>query len=107
MKNLVLKDQFILTTLSVFNYYCTLIKFGIGRTTYDAAQEIRNKKITREEGVSLVKKFDTEFPKKYSKEFLIYLDIDEDVFWKTVDSFSSPHLWTKKNNKWFLNNNLV
>ena len=90
-----------------FHYYCTLIKFGIGRTTYDAAQEIRNKKITREEGVSLVKKFDNEFPKKYFKEFLIYLDIDEDVFWKTVDSFRSPHLWTKKNNKWFLNNNLV
>lgn len=90
-----------------FHYYCTLIKFGIGRTTYDAAQEIRNKKITREEGVALVNKFDNEFPKKYFKEFLIYLDIEEDVFWKTVDSFRSPHLWTKKNGKWSLNKNLV
>ena len=53
-----------------FHYYTTLIKFGIGRATSDAAQEIRNKKITREEGVVLVKKFDHEFPKKYFGDFL-------------------------------------
>ena len=52
-----------------FHYYMTFIKFGIGRATYDACQEIRNDKITREEGVNLVKKFDSEFPKKYFKEF--------------------------------------
>ena len=33
-----------------FHYYTTYIKFGIGRTTYDASQEIRNKHLTREEG---------------------------------------------------------
>ena len=38
------------------------IKFGIGRATYDAAQEIRSKDIDREEGVSLIKKFDGEYP---------------------------------------------
>ena len=32
-----------------FHYYTLLIKFGIGRATSDAAQEIRNNKITREE----------------------------------------------------------
>ena len=47
-----------------FHYYTTLIKFGIGRATYDASQEIRNGKITRDEGIALVKKFDEEFPKK-------------------------------------------
>lgn len=49
--------------IDMFHYYTTLIKFGIGRATYDAAQEIRNGKITREEGVSLVRKYDQEFPK--------------------------------------------
>ena len=90
-----------------FHYYCTYIKFGIGRTTYDAAQEIRNQKISREEGVALVNKYDDEFPKKYFKEFLNYLDIDEKTFWSTVDHFRSPHLWTKKNNKWFLNKKIL
>lgn len=31
-----------------FHYYTTYIKFGIGRATYDAAQEIRNDEITRD-----------------------------------------------------------
>ena len=39
----------------MFHYYTTLIKFGLGRATYDAAQEIRNGKITRDEGINLVK----------------------------------------------------
>jgi len=85
-----------------FHYYTTLIKFGIGRATYDAAQEIRNKKITREEGVALVRKFDQEFPKKYFKEFLEYIDTSEEVFWKLIDRGRSPHLWEKVNGEWKL-----
>ena len=40
------------------HYYTTYIKFGIGRATYDASQEIRNIHLTREEGQTLVKRFD-------------------------------------------------
>jgi N-acetyl sugar amidotransferase len=85
-----------------FHYYTTLIKFGLGRATYDAAQEIRNGKITREEGINLVKKFDNEFPKKYFKDFLEYINITEEDFWITIDQFRSPHLWEKVNNEWKL-----
>ena len=77
----------------MFHYFPTLIKFGIGRATYDAAREIRNEKITRDEGIHLVRKYDTEFPIKYFSDFLDYVSIDEKEFWKTVDSFRSPHLW--------------
>ena len=86
-----------------FHYYTTFIKFGIGRASYDAAQEVRNHKITREEGVALVKKYDSEFPKKYFKEFLKYIDLNEDEFWNVLDSFRSPHLWNKNDkNEWVL-----
>ena len=85
-----------------FHYWTTLIKFGIGRATYDASQEIRNRKITREEGVALVKKFDQEFPKKYFKEMLEYMDMSEEEFWETADKFRSPHLWKKENGEWKL-----
>lgn len=81
-----------------FHYFMTLIKFGIGRTTYDAAQEIRTGHITREEGVALVRRYDTEFPDKYFKEFLEYINITEEAFWKAVDGFRSPHLWKKDAN---------
>lgn len=81
-----------------FHYYMTLIKFGIGRTTYDAAQEIRTGHITRDEGVALVRRYDTEFPDKYFKEFLEYIDLSEGEFWQAVDGFRSPHLWQRDAN---------
>lgn len=79
-----------------------MIKFGIGRCTYDAAQEVRNDKITREEASYLVKKYDTEFPKKYFKEFLEYIDSTEEEFIETIDKFRSPHIWKKVNSEWKL-----
>lgn len=85
--------------VDAFHYYTTLIKFGIGRATYDAAQEIRNKKITREEGVALVKRYDTEFPNKYFQEFLDYTGISKNKFWQLIDAGRSPHLWKKVNDK--------
>lgn len=88
------------------HYYTTHVKFGIGRATYDASQEIRNKHLTREEGVALVKKFDGEFPDRYFKEILEYLDIKEDYFFDLVDKFRSPHLWTKESGDWKLRHNV-
>ncbi len=88
--------------IDMFHYFTTLIKFGIGRATYDAAQEVRNEKITREEAVHLVKKYDQEFPQRFFKEFLEYVSMTEDEFWNTVDKFRSPHLWQKNGMEWEL-----
>ncbi|MDP2167693.1 MAG: N-acetyl sugar amidotransferase [Thermodesulfovibrionales bacterium] len=87
-----------------FHYYTTYIKFGLGRATYDASQEIRNKHLTREEGVALVHRFDGEFPKKYFTEILNYVDMTEEHFLELVnsDKFRPPHLWEKVNGQWRL-----
>ena len=86
-----------------FHYYLAYIKFGIGRCTQDSAHEVRDGKITREEGVSLVKKYDGEFPKKYFKEFLEFCSISEEEFNKVIDSWRSDHIWTKdKEGRWAL-----
>ena len=82
------------------HYYMTVIKFGIGRATYDASQEIRNEKITREEGIALVNKYDNEFPEIYFDEILQYLNISENQFWEIVDSFRSPLFWKKNGDNW-------
>jgi len=84
------------------HYYTTFIKFGIGRATYDASQEIRNNHITREEGKLLVKQFDGEFPDKYFDEIMDYIEIDKKKFYKLCDKFRSPHLWKKTSNGWKL-----
>ena len=79
------------------HFYTTFIKFGIGRATYDASQEIRNNHITREEGQALVNKFDGEFPDRYFNEIMDYLDIEPEYFHRITDEFRSPHLWSKNN----------
>lgn len=102
-----------------FHFYTTYIKFGIGRASYDASQEIRNEEITRDEGVALVKKFDGEYPKRFANEIFSYLSIEQDEYGNIADEFTcptfnhdyfelltdrfrSPHLWQKSNNYWTL-----
>lgn len=102
-----------------FHYYTTYIKFGIGRATYDAAQEIRSGEIMREEGVALVKKFDGEFPQRFAEEIYQYLSlpedefpdahkvfeqpiIDQEYFSDLANQFRSPHLWANNNGSWRL-----
>lgn len=85
-----------------FHYYTTYIKFGLGRASYDASQEIRNKHLTREEGVVLVSRFDGEFPKKYFQEIMDYIGIRPEHFLDLCDEFRSPHLWKKEDGKWKL-----
>lgn len=102
-----------------FHYYTTFIKYGIGRATYDAAQEIRSGDINREEGVALVQRFDGEFPTRFADEIFAYLSIPEKEFPQAskmfeqpifdlayfnnlADSFRSPHLWSYKDDQWSL-----
>ena len=101
------------------HYYCTYIKFGIGRATYDSAQEIRNGEINRDEAISLIMRYDGEYPSRFEKECLEYLSIpdnqcpiaahrfeknmiDSNYFRKLSDKFRSPHLWEYSNGNWRL-----
>lgn len=84
------------------HYYTTWIKFGLGRATYDASQEIRNAHITRDEGVALVKRFDGEFPERYFQEVMDYLEIKPERFMELCDKHRSPHLWKQEAGEWKL-----
>lgn len=102
-----------------FHYYTTYIKFGIGRATYDAAQEIRSDDITRDDGVALVRRFDGEFPERFAEEIFDYLSIKPDefpdaskmfeqpvmdraYFERLCNQFRSPHIWKHENGAWAL-----
>ena len=102
-----------------FHYYTTGIKFGIGRATYDAAQEIRSGDIERDEGVALVKRFDLEYPERFADEIFRYLSMpehefpeasrmfeqpimDRSYFARLADTFRSPHLWQHDGKEWSL-----
>lgn len=85
-----------------FHFYTTFIKFGLGRASYDASQEIRNKHITREEGVALVHRFDGEVPQRYTNDILDYIDMKLEYFLELCDKFRSPNLWDKVSGVWKL-----
>ncbi len=85
-----------------FHYYLAYIKFGIGRTTSDAAHEIRDDKIERAEGIALINRYDSEFPSKNYKTFLEFCDITDEQFWEVIDSWRSDHLWEKVDGEWAL-----
>ena len=84
------------------HFYTFYIKFGMGRTTAATDQEIRSGVITREEGVSLVKRFDGEFPKLYFNDILKYMNISKKKFYEIINKARPNHLWKKKKNKWVL-----
>jgi N-acetyl sugar amidotransferase len=101
------------------HYYTTYIKFGIGRATYDAAQEVRSGDIEREEAVALVKRYDGEFPDRFADELMRYLSLppeqfpvasrqfadpvmDRAYFDALANRFRSPHLWECENGTWRL-----
>lgn len=84
------------------HYYTTYIKFGLGRASYDASQEIRNRHLTREEGVALVRRFDGEFPARYFTEIMDYIALPPERFHELCDRFRSPHLWKREGGEWKL-----
>ena len=88
------------------HYYMRYIKFGLGRCIEDAAHEIREGHISREEGIALINKYEGEFPQKYFQDFLNYLEIKQEHFWDVVDCWRAKHLWEKKGNKWQLKNQI-
>ena len=79
--------------LDGLHYYLAFIKFGIGRATSDAAHEIRDGHISREEGVALVHKFDGEFPRKYWQECLDYMSLEEAEALAIINRWKSPKVW--------------
>jgi N-acetyl sugar amidotransferase len=87
-----------------FFYYTRYIKFGVGRAMMDSAQEVRNNHLTKEEGISLIKRFDGAYPDKYEKEFLDYISMEKDDFLQLCDTFRSDHLWKKTRDSWELRN---
>jgi N-acetyl sugar amidotransferase len=88
------------------HYYTMYIKFGIGRATFDSAQEIRNRDITRDEGIRLVKRFDGEFPNMYLEDCLAYMGINQREFNSIIDAARPSHLWKNVNDKWVLRHNI-
>lgn len=69
--------------------YLKYLKFGYGRATDHACEDIRNNRMTRDKAIKLVKKFDRKkISKFYYKEFIDLIGITEKEFFKILDKFT-------------------
>jgi len=86
-----------------FHFYLAYMKFGLGRCSRDAQQDIRRNHITRDEGVALVRRYDHEFPARQFRWFLEYLGITEAFFWEVMDYYRErSNVWERSGGDWRL-----
>jgi len=82
--------------------YMMQIKFGFGRAWSDACIEIRAGRMSREQAIELVKRYDGIFPDEYLQDYLDYFKMTEKEFWNVVDSYRSLDIWKNVNGEWKL-----
>ena len=96
-----------------FNYsdvhdYIKFLKHGYGKVTDHASREIRLKRLTREQGIELVKKYQNIKPSKKSlRLFLRWVGMSEKDFYKAIDKFRSPMAWQKVGKTWKLKDSIM
>ena len=73
-------DEDWVTLNQMIKYY----KFGFGRVTDYVNEAIRSGSISRNDGITLVNKYDDSCDPKYIKDFCDYIEISLDKFWDVV-----------------------
>jgi N-acetyl sugar amidotransferase len=79
------------------NMYLRYLKYGFGMTSDIVNVEIRSGRLSREEGISLIERFDGNFDQSVIQRFCAYLEISVDDFWKIVDQYVNKNLFEKVN----------
>ncbi|QLA20629.1 N-acetyl sugar amidotransferase [Desulfolutivibrio sulfoxidireducens] len=74
--------------------YMKFLKFGYGRATDAASREIRLGRLTREEGISLVREYDHVEPSTLSTYLDLY-EMDKKEFYALFDAKRDPAIWTR------------
>lgn len=74
--------------------YLKYLKFGYGRATDDASMEIRHGRMTREEGMAMVREYDAAEPTSLD-HYCEFLGISKDRFYALVDHQRDPAIWER------------
>lgn len=82
--------------------YMKFVKYGYARATDHAAYEIRQGRMTKKQAIECIVEHDWRLPRKYFNEFLGFLKISENYFYKIVDRYANPLLFKKNDNGSFI-----
>lgn len=74
--------------------YLKYLKFGYGRATDDASMEIRHGRMTREEGMEMVRYYDAPEPTTL-QNYCDFLGFTKKQFYALVDNQRDPALWQR------------
>ena len=75
--------------------YFKFLKYGFGRTTDHVSIDIRNNRLSREEGLNLVKQFEGKIPLKNLQEFLTEMEITKEEFYEICEKFTNKEIFKK------------
>jgi len=78
------------------NQMIKYLKFGFGRTSDYVNEDIRNGRITREEGIALCNLFDGTYSASSIEAFSDYIGITVNKFWAQVDKSFNKELFIRK-----------
>jgi N-acetyl sugar amidotransferase len=84
--------------------YLKFIKFGYGRGTDHASKDIRAGVMTRKRGIEMVRKYDHVKPRRDLERWLHYVNMTEEEFDETCDTFRDPRVWWIESNQWYKHN---
>ena len=87
---------------TVFHDYFKFLKFGFGRTTDHVSIEIRYGRMTRDEGLKRIKKFEGKIPTQYLDEFLTEAELTKEEFLDICEKFTNKDLFKKDENDMLL-----
>lgn len=77
------------------NQMIKYLKYGFGRISDYVNEDIRNGRISRQEGIDLVEKYDGKCSSKYIESFSNYIGITIEDFWNQVDLSVNENLFIK------------
>ncbi|MDK9723676.1 MAG: N-acetyl sugar amidotransferase [Sterolibacteriaceae bacterium MAG5] len=75
--------------------YLKFLKYGYGRATDNACIDIRFGRMERLQGFKLAKQYEGSVPRRYLKDFLDFVSIDEASFFSTLDRFTNKYLFKR------------
>ena len=84
---------------TVFHDYFKFLKYGFGRATDHASIEIMYGRISREQGLKLVKQYEGKIPRKYLKKFLEFADMSMDDFIGICNEFTNKEIFKVDENQ--------
>lgn len=81
------------------NMMIKYFKYGFGRTTDLVNESIRNKKISRDEGIKLVSLYDGVCDDSIIKKYCKYINISESKFWEYTNNWINDNIFIKTSKK--------